>query len=186
MSILTRRTLIGALGGMAVLAACSGPDRDDGAARIDARVDSALRYLYANHPETVGLRDKAEGILVMPVVTKAGLLLGGGAYGRGALRVRDVTVDYYSVASATFGPQFGAQQHSHALFFMTEDALQKFRNSPGLAAGSDTEFVLGRQAENISTETTMALNPVIGVIFGQAGLTAGATLKGVKYSRIIP
>ena len=30
------------------------------------------------------------------------------------------------------------------------------------------------------------LDPVIGLIFGQQGLIAGATLSGVKYSRIIP
>ena len=48
----------------------------------------------------VELRDKASGILVMPLVTKAGLGFGG-AYGRGALRVNDVSVDYYSATSGS-------------------------------------------------------------------------------------
>ncbi|MEC8197220.1 MAG: twin-arginine translocation pathway signal, partial [Pseudomonadota bacterium] len=34
--------------------------------------------------------------------------------------------------------------------------------------------------------TTNLLAPVIAVIFGQAGLKIGATLEGIKYSRIIP
>ncbi len=185
MSSLPRRAFIGALGSTAFLAACGDRAGNNVAAQIDARVDAVLEFLYTNHPETTELRDKAAGILVMPVVTKAGLGVGG-AYGRGALRVGEVTVDYYSVASATIGLQFGAQQHSHALFFMTEEALQEFRSSPGVAAGSELEFVLSRDAEIISNETTIALNPIIAVIFGQAGLSASATVKGVKYTRILP
>ena len=86
---------------------------------IDARVDATL----------------AE----MPLVTEAGLGLGG-AYGRGALRVNDVTVDYYSVTKASGGLQIGAQQYAHVLFFMTEQALTDFRRSPGWAAGADTVY----------------------------------------------
>ena len=185
MSSLPRRAFIGALGSATFLAACANRAGNSAAAQIDARVDSVLEFLHANHPETVQLSEKAEGVLVMPVVTKAGFGIGG-AYGRGALRIQDVTVDYYSAASASIGLQIGAQQYSHALFFMTEDALQEFRSSPGWAAGADAEFVLSREAENISTETTIALNPIIAVVFGQEGLSAGATVKGTKYSRIIP
>jgi len=184
-SSLHRRAFIGAFGSVALLSACANRTGNSAAAQINARVDAVLEFLYANHPETTELRDKAQGILIMPVVTKLGLLGAGGAYGRGALRVGDATVDYYSAVSATLGPQFGAQQYSHALFFMTEEALHTFRSSPGLAAGSDVEFVLSREAENLSAETTTSLNPVIAVIFGKAGLSAGATLKGVKYTRII-
>ena len=69
---------------------------------------------------------------------------------------------------------------------MTEDALMRFRHSPGWAAGADVEYVLKDQAGNLRAETTTATSPVLAVIFGQAGLMAGATLEGVKYTRIIP
>ncbi len=183
MSRLPRRTFIGAVCATALLGACVDNKETSAAREIDARVDAALEYLYANHPETTELRDKAEGILVVPVITKAGLAVGG-SYGRGALRVKDVTVDYYSIATATFGFQFGAHQYSSAMFFMTREALEEFRGSPGLAVGSEVEFVLSRDAENISNETTIVLSPIITVIFGQAGLSAGATVKGLKYTRI--
>ena len=39
---------------------------------------------------------------------------------------------------------------------------------------------------NLSAETTTALAPVIAVVFGQAGLLAGASVEGTKYTRIIP
>ncbi len=185
MSSLDRRAFISTLGGATLLAACVTTTKTDEAAQIDARVDATLDYLYTNYPESAQLGDKAVGILVMPVITKAGFVVGG-AYGKGALRVKDVTVDYYSAASATIGFQFGAQQYSHALFFMTVEALQDFRASPGYAAGSDIEFVLGRDAENLSNETTVALSPVVAWVFESAGFTAGATIKGTKYTRIVP
>lgn len=152
---------------------------------IDARVDQTLNFLYSKYPQTTDLRDKSVGMLVMPLVTKAGFGLGG-SYGRGALRVNNATVDYYSAAAGTIGLQIGAQQYSHVLFFMTTEALENFRRSPGWSAGADVEYTLNQNGENLSADTTTAMLPIIAVIFGQAGLIAGATLKGTKYTRIIP
>ncbi|MGH1329511.1 MAG: YSC84-related protein [Paracoccaceae bacterium] len=183
----TRRRFIlgaGALGLMAT-AGCDNGLRGSGASTIDARVDATLNYLYSTFPGTNELRDKSVGVLVMPLVTKAGFGFGG-SYGRGALRVGQSTVDYYSATQASFGIQIGAQQYAHTLFFMTEAALADFRNSPGWAAGADVEYVFANQGENISADTTTTLSPVVGFVFGQTGLIAGATIEGTKYSRIIP
>ena len=121
----------------------------------------------------------------MPLVTEAGLGFGG-AYGRGALRVGGVTVDYYSTTKVSGGLQIGAQQYAHVLFFMTDDALTGFRRSPGWAAGGDIEYVISDKGDGVSAETTTALSPVLAAVFGRAGLRIGATLQGTKYSRIIP
>ena len=120
----------------------------------------------------------------MPLITEAGFGFGG-SYGRGALRIGGATVDYYSAAKATVGFQIGAQQYAHALFFMTPEALQEFRRSPGWAATADIRYATPEQGASIGKETT-ELDPVIALIFGQQGLIAGATLGGVKYTRIIP
>ncbi|SFK63664.1 YSC84-related protein [Shimia haliotis] len=186
MTNLTRRGF--ALTGIAaasMTAACGNGVGSNGGAEIDARVDSTLNFLYSNYPNTTDLRDKAAGILVMPVVTEAGFGFGGG-YGQGALRINDVTVDYYSAAKGSFGLQIGAQQHAHVMFFMTEAALTEFRRSTGWAAGAGVEYVVANEGGNISADTTNLLAPVIAVIFAQAGLKVGATLEGIKYSRIIP
>ena len=186
MKIIPRRTfMVGAGSATLLTAACGNGVGSRGADTIDARVDATLNYLFTRYPNTVDLRDKASGMLVMPLVTKAGLGIGG-AFGRGALRVNSVSVDYYSATSGTIGLQIGAQQYAHVLFFMTDEALAKFRRAPGWAAGADVEYTLNENGENISAETTTAMSPVIALIFGQAGLIAGATLKGTKYSRIIP
>jgi len=184
MTHLTRRTF--ALSAAALpLAACGNGIGSDGAATIDARVDSALAYLFENYPETKNLADSASGLLVMPLITEAGLGFGG-AFGRGALRVGGTTVDYYSSTSGSAGLQIGVQQYSHALFFMTPESLAGFRASQGWAAGADLEYVVDNVGELLRAETTTTRSPIAAVVFGQTGLRLGATLEGTKYTRIIP
>ncbi len=173
------------LGALSLLAACGNGVGGRGPATIDARVDSTLQEMYREYPNTVTLAEKSNGMLIMPLVTEAGFGVGG-AYGRGALRVDDITVDYYSVTKASGGLQIGAQQYAHVLFFMTEDALLDFRRSPGWAAGADLEYALSDRGDSINAETTTVLAPVLAAIFGRAGLRLGATLEGTKYTRIIP
>ncbi|MDJ1007161.1 MAG: YSC84-related protein [Paracoccaceae bacterium] len=168
-----------------LLAACGNGVGSNGGEVIDQRVQSTLAFMDQNLPETRELRDISVGMLVMPLVTEASFGFGG-SFGRGALLVREATVDYYSQTQGSFGFQIGAQQYAHVLFFMTEEALQDFRTSPGWSAGADVEYALNDQGENFSTETTTVLSPVIGVVFGQAGLLAGASVEGTKYTRIIP
>ena len=180
-----RRAVIAGSAALLALSACGNGIGSPGSANIDARVDATLAYLDSNYPGTRDLRDKSVGMLVMPLITEASFGFGG-SYGRGALRVNSVTVDYYSSTQASFGIQAGAQQYAHVLYFMTEEALADFRASSGWAAGADVEYVVNDRGGNLSTETTTVLSPVIAVIFGQAGLLAGASVEGTKYSRIIP
>ncbi|SMY07457.1 YSC84-related protein [Flavimaricola marinus] len=185
MSSITRRNLALGLAASTGLVACGNGIGSGGAEQIDARVASALDYLYRTYPGTQELAQTATGMLVMPLVTEVGLGLGG-SYGRGALLVGQSTVDYYSAAAGSAGLQIGAQQYSHVLFFMTQDALLEFRRSPGWAAGADVEYVVSDVGEVLRAETTTSLSPVIAVVFAQAGLRVGATLDGTKYTRIIP
>jgi len=184
MTQFTRRRF--ALGAASLtLVACGNGIGSNGAAEIDARVASTLAFMDQTYPGTRDLMSKASGVLVMPLVTEVGLGFGG-SYGRGALRVGESTVDYYSAASGSAGLQIGAQQYSHVLFFMTPEALSDFRTGPGWAAGADLEYAISDEGEVLRAETTTSLSPVIAVIFGQAGLRLGATLEGTKYTRIIP
>ncbi len=186
MTQMNRRAFtLAALAGTTVTAACGNGVGSQGANTIDARVNTTLNFMYDTYPNTVDLSQKAAGMLVMPLVTEAGLGFGG-AYGRGSLLVNDITVDYYSTTKANFGLQIGAQQYAHVLFFMTQDALMSFRRSSGWAAGADVEYVFSDQGDSIATETTTLTSPVLAVVFGRAGLRLGATLEGTKYTRIIP
>ncbi|UWQ16725.1 YSC84-related protein [Jannaschia sp. M317] len=181
----SRRRFLAAATAPLALAACGNGIGSPGADKIDARVDAAFNFMYDTLPETQTLAGKAAGILMMPLVTEAGLGIGGG-FGRGALRIDNVTVDYYSTTNASVGLQIGAQQYAHALFFMTPAALNNFRASQGWVAGADLEYAFSSSSRALTTDTTSLLTPVVAVIFGQAGLLAGATIEGQKYNRIIP
>jgi len=187
MSSTSRRHFLIGAGAAATsgLAACGNGVDSRASQRIDARVDAARDFMYANVAGTQDLAYKAAGILIMPLQTEAGFMVGG-SYGRGALRVDDVTVDYYSAARASWGLQIGAQQYAHALFFMTQEALSDFRRSAGWAAGADMKYAVSNNAGTLATETTTVIDPVIAVIFGQAGLIVGASLAGTKYTRVLP
>lgn len=167
------------------LAACGNGIGSQGAARLNSRVDATRAYLLSKYPGTQDLMNKAVGVLYMPLMTEAGFGVGG-AYGRGALRINNVTVDYYSATSASIGFQIGAQQYAHALFFMTDKALADFRAADGWELGADARYALPDRGGAIGADTTTSLAPVIALVFGQAGLIAGATLAGSKYTRIIP
>ncbi|MCC6001053.1 MAG: twin-arginine translocation pathway signal [Pararhodobacter sp.] len=186
MSMISRRALLACgAASVAVLAGCGNQVGTVNAERLDARVDATRDYLRQNFPDTEQLFTNAHGILYMPLISEAGLLVGG-AYGQGALRINDATVDYYSAMRASFGLQAGAQQYAHVLFFMTAQSLADFRASEGWAASADVRYAVPGSGGAAGVQTTTVFSPVIAVVFGQSGLIAGASLAGVRYQRIIP
>ncbi|UWQ93981.1 twin-arginine translocation pathway signal [Rhodobacteraceae bacterium M385] len=182
---LSRRSVLLGAGSLPLLAACGNPLGNANAPRIDSRVDAAIEFMQQEVPGTADLISQASGMLVMPLISEAGFGFGG-SYGRGALRVGGATVDYYSAVSGSFGLQIGAQQYAHTLFFMTPSALADFRGSVGWSVGADVRYAVNTNAGNLGFDTATLAEPVIAVIYGQAGLIIGATLDGTRYTRIIP
>lgn len=179
---LTRRSALTGLAAGA-LALGGGAARAATAREIAADVTGAEQRLYATVPGTKELSAQARGLLIMPDVIKGGLIIGG-SYGEGALKIAGVIDSYYSVAAASIGYQIGVQSTSHALFFMTDPALQRFRNASGWELGVDAEFTVPGDGISLNIDSTTIKSPVIAVIFAQDGLLAGASLEGAKYTRI--
>ncbi len=184
MTQVSRRGLI--LGGAALtLAGCAGDGRVTGsAAQIDGYVQEALTDMYAKFPGSQAFSQRAAGMLVIPNITKAGLFVAG-AYGEGALLIGPATVDYYSFVSASFGLQIGAQRSTQVLFFMTPEVLRDFRTSDGFELGVDAEVAFRDEGGNFGLSSTTSNKPIVGIVFNQSGLIAGASLEGAKYSRLI-
>ena len=181
---INRRGLI--LGGVAAaLSACTNAVGQDASSRLDARVDVTRNFLLQTYPGVAPMVQNARGVLYMPLMTEAGFGVGG-AYGQGALRINDVTVDYYSAAQASVGFQIGAQQYAHVLIFQTDAALADFRRAPGWVAEAGAYYALPAGGVSMGTDTITAQQPVVAMIFGQSGLMAGASIAGTKYSRVIP
>ncbi|MDF2234374.1 YSC84-related protein [Albimonas sp. CAU 1670] len=182
-----RRRLLGAGLAAAALAAVampSGPARAaDPADVIDLRVQHSIDDLMNSVAGARELMSRAKGVLIMPSITKAGLLVGG-MYGEGALRIGGQSVGYYSVGAASIGLQAGVQKFDQALFFMTTAALENFRRSSGweLAADAEVTAMNNNLAGTVTSRTTQ--HPVIAVIYGQEGLMAGVSLEGAKYTKL--
>ncbi|MCP5088441.1 MAG: twin-arginine translocation pathway signal sequence domain protein [Rhodobacteraceae bacterium] len=170
--------------GAGLTTACAGGTESTARDRIDRDVDLALQQMQAELPFTSELVNSAAGMLVMPKVTKAGLIIGG-TYGEGSLMIGNAPVDYYSVAGASYGLQAGAQQYSSVLFFMDSAHLQKFRARNGWTLGADVEYTIVDNSGAAGIDNNTIKDAVYAVIFNQAGLLAGISVEGSKYSRIV-
>lgn len=150
---------------------------------INADIDSTLARLYSTANGSRELVAKARGVLVFPSVIQAGFWIGG-QYGEGALRVGGQTAGYYSTAGGSFGLQIGAQSKAIIFLFMTQDALDRFRNSEGWAAGVDATVAVVKIGANGNVDTSTATAPVEAFVLTNAGLMTGVSLEGTKVTRL--
>jgi len=153
------------------------------ASEIDRDAAKVLNKLYAKHPSTKVLGEKAKGILVFPKITKGGFIVGG-QYGEGALRVDGRTVGYYSSVAVSYGLQAGVQTFGYALFFMTDSALKWLDRSDGWEIGTGPSIVLVDEGMAKTLTTTTAQSDIYAFIFSQKGLMAGLGLQGTKITKI--
>jgi lipid-binding SYLF domain-containing protein len=168
-----------------MLCGARGASAASDAAQIDRDAAAALRKLYAAEHRTVGLGQKAAGILIFPKIVKAGFIFGGQG-GKGVLRVHGHSQGYYTIAAASFGLQAGVQWFSYALFFMDPQALQFLDKSDGWAIGSDPSVVVIDKGAAASIGSTTLSQKVVAVPFGQKGLMAGLSLEGSKITTYNP
>jgi lipid-binding SYLF domain-containing protein len=171
-----------------VVAGCStttGSSGDASAKRreIDASVDGALTDLYNQASGSRELAAKAKGILVFPKVVSAGFMIGG-SYGEGALRKTGMNTAYYKVTAGSVGLLAGAQSKAMYLFFMTQDALQKFESSEGWTVGADASVAVADIGASANIDTRTAQAPIIGFVRSTGGLMANVSIDGTKISKL--
>ena len=153
------------------------------AEEIDMKVNGALAEFRKEVPGGAEFLKKANGVLAFPDVIKAGLVVGG-EYGAGALRIGGKTVQYYNIASASFGLQLGAQQYAIVMVFLNDEALQKFRDSKGWEAGVDGSVAIAKWGAGEDINTQNFKDPIVGFVFSNKGLMAGISIEGSKITKI--
>jgi lipid-binding SYLF domain-containing protein len=67
---------------------------------------------------------------------------------------------------------------------MSDKVLEKFRTSKNWQAGVDAEVTLVKVGADESLNTAKFKQPVVGFVFGQKGLMAGATIEGSKFTKL--
>ena len=150
---------------------------------IDSSVAIALTKFSKDVKKSEDLLAKAKGVLVFPDVYKAGFVFGG-EYGEGSLLFGKQTVEYYSLASGSFGWQLGAQKKSIIILFMDDESLNKIRNSDNWKIGADASIALVKLGADGSIDSQITNKPVIAFVFDQKGLMYNLTLEGTKFTKL--
>jgi lipid-binding SYLF domain-containing protein len=157
-------------------------------AKSPEEIDVSVRYALQTFIKDVkGAEDylkNAKGVLVMADVKKAGLGVGA-QWGEGALMIGPKTVDYYKMQAGTIGMQAGYQDLNLVFVFLTDEAVNSFRASGGWTAGMESGIVVvDASTPDLSLGTLKAKSSVVAFAFGKAGLMAGWSARGTKFSKI--
>jgi lipid-binding SYLF domain-containing protein len=150
---------------------------------INEEIRFAKRIMNKEIPGSVELEKESKGVLIIPKVSEANFWLGG-AFGEGGLLIGDAIVSYFNIAQASLGLKIGAQEYSHALFFMSSTSLKQFRSSDGWSLGADVEYVMAENSGWLGQEAIKPAVDVIALIYNRSGVTIGGSVEGIKYSPI--
>jgi len=155
------------------------------AKEIDRDADAALKQFNKEVKGAISfVQNDVKALLIFPSIVKAGIGIGG-EYGEGVLRIKGRENIYYSTASASVGLQFGVQEKSMIIAFMSQKALNKFLKADGWEIGVDGSVTLVDvgMAKNLSSQTIK--QPVVAFVFGNKGLMYNLTIEGSKFTKIV-
>jgi len=150
---------------------------------INSTANASLGKLYEASPQSKELIARAKGVLIFPDVLSGSFFIGA-EHGKGVLRVGGANAGYYSTTAGSIGFQAGAQSKAMFVLFMTDDALNKFRNSNGWTVGADATVAVVNIGANGRIDTNTAQQPIVGFVLNNGGLMAGVSLEGTKISKI--
>ncbi len=186
MKKIDRRRFIGGAAAMSLIPAAASAQAEKTSKnfeKIDAMANSAIYYMIQNFPATRDMVEQSAGFLMIPLVTQGALLFGAAA-GKGVLRVKGETVEYYQSLQFNVGIQVSANQYSQAVFFLNENALNRFRQSQGWKFGAGMRYVMIENTAAASMDTLTRTADVAGLTFAESGLHLGMSLEGTKFSPI--
>jgi lipid-binding SYLF domain-containing protein len=171
------------LGACTTTSSSTGPDAASARTEIDTGAAAALSKLYAEVQGSKEMVSKAKGVLVIPRVVSAGLIVGG-SRGQGELLIDGRPSGYYSATGASVGVVVGAQSKDVFVLFMTNEALTRFQASRGWTAGVDGSVALVKVGASGSVDTETARHEVIGFVLSNGGLMADLSFEGTKVSKL--
>jgi lipid-binding SYLF domain-containing protein len=154
-------------------------------AEIDAAIESALERFSEEIQGSDSYLDGSRGILVIPKMIKAGVILGM-EYGEGALIVDDVKVQYFRAFTTSLGLQVGVGSKDLIILFFDDTAMDDFLYSSGWEVGVDGSIAFLSMGIGGSIDTIESQDPIVGFVFGHKGLIAGMSMEGTKFTKIWP
>ena len=152
---------------------------------IDAAIESSLNRFTDEIQGAESYLEGSRGILVIPRMWKAGVLLGF-EFGEGALIVDGIKIQYYKALTTSVGLQIGVGSKDLIILFFDDTAMDNFLYSSGWEVGVDGAVALFTIGAAGSSDTITIKDPIIGFVFGQKGLLAGVSIEGTKFTKIWP
>ncbi|ARM32007.1 YSC84-related protein [Prosthecochloris sp. HL-130-GSB] len=142
------------------------------------RALQTVRLFQKTDPTLQRFFDQAYGYTVFPDVYKGGILLLGGARGKGMVYEQGRLVGRASVTQVNVGPQLGGQSFSEIIFFRSKQDLDKFKQG---------NYELNAQLSAIVVTAGVATNTdysdgVAVFALPKSGLMAEASVGGQKFS----
>lgn len=126
------------------------------------------------------LIQRARAVLIAPRIFKAGFFIGGEG-GQALLMTRDAhgwsDPAFYTVASASFGLQIGAQQSEMIMIVMTDRALRALMQDH-FKIGANAGLAIATLGSTVEGATTSAVGADVVVWASASGAYAGITLNG--------
>jgi lipid-binding SYLF domain-containing protein len=186
-TVIPRRTLLpmaAALGLFAAAGVTSLPARaDDGPQDTVNHALGTLQDLRGDKEfgNALQLMSKARAVLIAPRIFKAGFFVGGEG-GRAVLMVRGADGSwsdpaFYTVASASFGLQIGAQVSEMIMFVMSNRALNALMANK-FQFGANAGIAVATLGSTVAGATTTNVGADIIVWASSSGAYAGISLDG--------
>ncbi len=179
---ISRRNFLVA-GGAILTSACAGGTDRNASVLINQKIEIAIDEMETKYPFTKSIMERSTGLLVIPEVREASLIVGG-MYGEGALLIDQIPVDYYSFAAGSVGFKIGVQSVNHFLFFLDDGSLRRFRGRDGWAVGADLEFTVIDKSNSLAVSSETHRRGVYSLSVTKTGVLFGTAIEGGKFSRI--
>ncbi len=144
----------------------------------EERAKQTVRLFQKTDPSLSRFFEDAYGYTVFPDVYKGGILLLGGARGKGMVYEQGNLIGRSSITQINVGPQLGGQSFAEIIFFRTKADLDKFKQG---------SYELNAQLSAIVVSSGVATNTdysdgVAVFAMPKSGLMAEASVGGQKFS----
>lgn len=150
--------------------------------QIDAGVERSLEWLKDTR-ETQRLAQRARAILIFPDVIEMGFGVGG-EFGEGALVEGGRITAYYATAGKTFGMPQDSPFKAEAVFFFSEATLASFREIRSWRPARHGQVRVVNDSKDIKS-ALRDKDPLVGLIYTEAGIVGGLDMSTDRITRII-
>lgn len=166
-----------ALLAMLVIGCRTAPKTEVARQDLESDAQNALSRMLAEDKSLQRVIDNGRGYAIFPNAGKGAFVVGGG-YGRGAVYQQGRQIGFADLTQLSVGPQVGGQAFSQLIVFLTEDALDRFKNNRFAFSANASAVIVKAGAGATATSQDGA----VVFIMPKAGAMAELSISGQRYT----